>query len=474
MKRTTRLQLISFVVGFCLLAFELVAARLLAPSIGSSTYVWTSVIGVIIAALALGYWAGGQLADKRRAESDIVWLVGLTAIAVLLVRMLHEPVIDWSIQVVGDARLQAVLAASVLFAPASFLMGAISPYLARLNITAVKSSGSRVANLSALNSIGGITGTFVTGFVLFGYLGSRETLGIVVALLVATSWLLVWRYRLWQRLVVSFILIASAWAPLQQAYGVVDIDTPSAHYQVIDFFSDGRPATGLITGPGGIQSAVYKDGSDKLVFWYTREMARIVMEERPSRILMLGGGAFTLPQYLAERLPNSQIDVVEIDPQLRQISEQHFRYTHPANVNLIFNDARTFVNQSRDTYDMILVDVYGDSSIPFSFITREYAAALVSRLTPEGNVLVNVIAGERGRCKQLFDAVNAAYQTEFSYGHYVNQSDKPEVRTNHILMYSHKQSPPTGMRPLPRTSTQAYTDNFAPAERLHYRCLRAF
>ena len=59
------LGVISFLIGFALMAYELVAARLLAPTIGSSIYVWTSVIGIIIAALSIGYWLGGKLADAR-------------------------------------------------------------------------------------------------------------------------------------------------------------------------------------------------------------------------------------------------------------------------------------------------------------------------------------------------------------------------------------------------------------------------
>lgn len=453
------------------MTFELVAARLLAPRIGSSTYVWTSVIGIIIAALSLGYWAGGRIADRRKASSDIVWLLGITALMVLLARTTYANVIDWVVFVGDDPRVQAVLAATLLFAPASFLMGVISPYLVRLNITAVQSSGSRVANLSALNSIGGIAGTFVTGFILFGYLGSRETLGIVAVLLVIASWLLAWRYRPRQRVAASLIIAALAWAPVQQTYGVTDIDTASAHYQIVDFLYDGQPARGLITGPGGVQSAVYADAPNELVFWYTREMARVALEEQPSRILMLGGGAFTLPQYLAKRLPNSQIDVVEIDPELQGISERYFYYKHPKNVNLIFDDARSFVNQSKNTYDMILVDVYGDSSIPFSFITQEYAAAVASRLAPDGEVLINVIAGERGQCKNLFEAVNAAYQGEFSYGYYTSRSGKPETRANYVVSYGNKKLSLSGMRPVPRVDGEAYSDNYAPAERLHYQCL---
>ena len=61
--REIKLGILAAFAGFVLMVFELVAARILAPTIGSSTYVWTSVIGVIILALSAGYWWGGKIAD---------------------------------------------------------------------------------------------------------------------------------------------------------------------------------------------------------------------------------------------------------------------------------------------------------------------------------------------------------------------------------------------------------------------------
>ena len=69
-----KLGILAAIAGFVLMVFEIAAARILAPSIGSSTYVWTSVIGVIIMALSVGYWAGGRVADKRNSPNDIARL----------------------------------------------------------------------------------------------------------------------------------------------------------------------------------------------------------------------------------------------------------------------------------------------------------------------------------------------------------------------------------------------------------------
>ncbi len=451
------------------MAYELVAARILAPSIGSSTYVWTSVIGVIIAALSLGYWVGGAVADRRKAVGDVALLLLFSAVMVALTLASHKAILDWVVTMNGDSRLQAVIAALLLFAPASFLLGAISPYLAKLNITTLQSSGKKVASLSALNSVGGISGTFVTGFLLFGYIGLRETLYIIIVLLVAASWLLAWRYRVGQRIILSAIVLIAGSLPAPGTPGVVDIDTPNAHYQVINYHTARGAATGLATGPDSTQSAVYDDSGD-LVFWYTRKLAGLLVEQRPKRILMLGGGAFTLPQFVAKQLPDSHIDVVEIDPGLKQISEQYFHYNKPSNVTLHFTDARVYVGQVLEKYDAIVVDVYGDSSIPFSFITREFATSLAGRTNEHGIVYVNLVAGVVGPCRTIFTSIDGAYRTAFREAAYSNESGAKEAWANYIIAYARSPLLLQGMVALPPLGGTVYTDNYAPSERLYFAC----
>ena len=163
LKQTYALGIISFLSGFALMAYELVAARLLAPTIGSSIYVWTSVIGIIIASLSLGYWLGSKLADARQKQIDVVILSLAAALFVVITMLTFTPALAWITDTFNDVRIQGVVASLILFAPASFLLGMKSPYLAKLNIKKLETAGESVANLSALNSIGGILGTFITG-----------------------------------------------------------------------------------------------------------------------------------------------------------------------------------------------------------------------------------------------------------------------------------------------------------------------
>lgn len=468
-KRLHILSLIAFVSGFSLMTFELAAARVLAPSIGSSTYIWTSVIGVIIAALSFGYWAGGKLADSRNQLTDLIWICLAIAGSITLTMLNYQSIIETAVQSLTDARVQGVYASIMLFAPTSFLIGLLSPYLVKLKVTSLETSGQSFASLSALESIGGITGTFVTGFILFGYIGAREAFAVVVFLLMITSWLVTPKWKWHQRAIASMVIALLCSIALLSA-NKGQIDTASAHYTVFDNVSKGEPVRGVATGPNGTQSGVYINQPDKLLFWYTQRMAEVV-DQAPDkeRILVLGGGAFTLPQYLAKKYPRSTIDVVEIDPKLADIARQYFFYSDPSNVNLIFADARTYLNESDKRYDVILVDAYSDASVPFSLMTKEYGDRIKHVMADNGVVAVNIIAGMHGACGVLLEALDAPYRQSLSHALYKIQNPG-SPKSNMIVAYSAQPVRWEGSQSLNVQPIAAYTDNFAPVERIQQNC----
>ena len=462
----------AFVSGFALMVYELAGARILTPAIGSSTYVWTSVIGVIIAALSVGYWTGGRVADMRGHLIDIARLCLAVGLTIGLTLLIYPSVLTWVAESFNDSRWQGVVASLLLFAPTSFLLGMLSPYLAKLNVRSLKNSGSKVASLSALNSFGGITGTFIAGFILFGYIGSHETLSLLAVIMIALSWLISPRVQWPLRLAMSGVVLFVVATPISTAHGV-EIDTPSAHYIIKEGFNEeGRKIRGVATGPDAMQSAVYTDQPDELVFWYTRQLDAIVdATPRRENILILGGGALTLPRHLAKEYPASSIDVVEIDPKLADISRRYFNYDDPQNVHLVFDDARNYVNRTDKKYDIILVDVYSDSHVPFSMMTREYGERLSKILKKDGLVAANVIAGSEAGCGILLNALDAPYRAYLPHALFATQDDR-EPYSNMITVYGRESRELHGLRPLVLDTYTLYTDNLAPAERLQYDCRR--
>jgi predicted membrane-bound spermidine synthase len=477
LQQISRFEILAFITGFVLMSFELVAARLLAPTVGSSSYVWTSVIGVIIAALSIGYAVGGKLADRRVKVLDVAWILLFAAVCVLITAVLSPNYLEFLARSFSDTRVRGVLASVVLFAPLSFLLGVTSPYLVRLRVSSAKTSGESVALLSALNSVGGITGTFLTGFVFFGYVATTHILIIIAAGLLMASWMLSSREQVRRRMAVTGLAgVLSCVALFTSAREglLATIDTPSATYQILQGTREKEPVRVLMSGPTGYQSGVYAYKSSELVFFYAKEIAEIAAQApNKQRILVLGGGAFTLPRYLAEQYPQSQIDVVEIDPQLPDIAQEYFYYTAPRNVRVTADDARAFLNRNATTYDIIIVDVYADSSVPFALTTKEYAQQVKRALSKNGVVIVNYVAGYSNACAPLFKGLHAAYHAVLPvYAFYPNYDLSLQRRQNVVAAYAQdlRWLSRKGASSIQIAPANPFTDGFAPVERLERVC----
>ncbi|HSX16871.1 MAG TPA: fused MFS/spermidine synthase [Patescibacteria group bacterium] len=472
-------EAIAFATGFILMAFELVASRILAPTIGTSTYVWTSVIGVMIAALAAGYAVGGWLADKRSEKTDIAWLLLGAALAIMVTDICYDSVLTGISGLLSDPRAAGVAASLILFVPPSFVLGMASPYLARLRVQSLHTTGRSVAGLSAANSVGGITGTFCTGFIFFTIIGSRETLTLLAGVLIACSWFVAPLAVRRQRLLVTAALILMMllqFATGASAAGVAEIDTPTSHYKITDITWRGQPVRTLIMGPGGWQSGVYLNGSKDLAFDYTRKLADVVSAAPyKDSILILGGGAFSLPEYLGQHYPDAQIDVAEIDSKLPGIATQYFGYKQPPNVHVYTEDARTYLQRTDKRYDIIIADVYNDSSIPFSMTTVEYAASLKHALKPQGVVAANIIAATNTACMPLLASLHTTYASAFDRALYYPLED-PTLQSEQNIIAVYSNTSLGWADALPGSSFMqlhgghTLTDNHAPIEYLKQKC----
>src|SRR5215470_18445759 len=83
-----------FGAGIGALATEITASRLLAPYFGSSTVVWANLIGIVLAALAVGYWLGGRIADRRPETKLLGWIVLGAALFVAVIPFSAKPFLD--------------------------------------------------------------------------------------------------------------------------------------------------------------------------------------------------------------------------------------------------------------------------------------------------------------------------------------------------------------------------------------------
>lgn len=435
--------------------FEIIGSRILSPFIGTSTYVWTSLIGVILASLSLGYWAGGRMAD-RRPDVKILASVILAAGALISLTILVKDVVLSGIAAAGiGLELKAVIAALVLFAPASVCLGVVTPFAVRLRMTSLEHTGSTVGNLYALSTIGSIAGTFAAGFFLIPFVGSVRTLYMIAGSLIVLSLLLV-------PLAVSkstiaavtlFILgIAASEASSHMLRVQSDLHDIDTEYSRVQVFRTTDPETGreiraLATDPYFVQSAAFLD-SDDLVLDYSRyyHLIRHFVPDFEST-LIIGGAGYSFPKEYLRTYENARLDVVEIDPQMTAIARDFFRLRDDPRMTIYHEDGRMFINRAQSNkYDAVLMDAFGSLfSVPTHLTTREAVAHLHRILKEDGVVIFNLGSAITGPGSGFLQAELRTYEDVFPHVYLfkVNPNYANERMQNLIIVASKSPLQPT-------------------------------
>jgi spermidine synthase len=481
-----------FLCGAAVMVMELVGSRFLAPNFGTSLYVWSSIIGVILGSLSIGYWLGGKISVKntnRIMLSMIVLLAAAFIFGLSLVRDTVFSVAD-SIADATDIRLASFFAALTLFAAPNVLLGMVSPYAARLKIDQVEKSGQEVGNLYAISTIGSILGTFAAGFWLISDFGSAQINLWMAALLVIVSMILDFKsIRFLQlSLLTATIGLSVYMAEFNQNINEISFDTMYNRY-IIEDRDIGNSNKVRLMGVDrfGIQSGMFiLNGrpSDELALEYTRYFLlgkHFFPEMRQA--LMIGGGAYSFPKKFLSAYPDASIDVVEIDSKLTDIARQLFDLKDNARLSIYHEDGRVFLNRNSKKYDCIYIDAFSSLEPPYHLVTREAVQKIHASLVPGGVVLVNVISESNVSKSKMLAAIYATYKSVFEQT-YVLRAD-PETASDPLSNFIVVALKPGGQggwirwvspnlelnhylsarMDMGKSAGQVLTDDFAPVEK---------
>lgn len=195
---------------------------------------------------------------------------------------------------------------------------------------------------------------------------------------------------------------------------VFDGDTELEHYQVIDTIYEGRPARVLYSGQRHTaQSGIASDGQPDLLFDYNQRFLELLETVPARRLLLVGGGAFTLPMALLVEFPELQVDVVELDAGLQDIAEKYFGLKPSPRLRIVHADGRKYLEQNGEAYDVILVDAFSQATIPNSLTDEGAVQQLHRNLAADGVVAMNIISPYYGPNAGLIRDQFARYQALF-------------------------------------------------------------
>lgn len=172
-----------FVTSICVMVLELTASRLIAKTVGSSLYTWTSVIGVVLAGITLGNFLGGWLADRFDRKKALAWMYLFGSISCASVLWLDQIVAPMSRPSFLSWPTWVLTVVALMFLLPSLALGTISPLVASMALTRSTRLGATVGNVYAWGALGSIIGTFLTGFYLIDVWGTRTIIGLTAATL---------------------------------------------------------------------------------------------------------------------------------------------------------------------------------------------------------------------------------------------------------------------------------------------------
>lgn len=397
-------NMVVFIASFCTLVIELVAGRIMAPYVGVSLYTWTSIIGVVLAGISIGAYVGGLIADRHPRQSTLGWLLFLSGLGALSISPLTN--LFGAAQMQTTLMLRILILTTMIFFIPSCILGMISPVVVKLTLNNLSKTGNVVGKIYAFSTLGSIIGTFATGFFLISWMGTRNILLAMAAILILSA--LVFGGGFSRKRVVFVVL--AVLAPLVFVFYSYAFKPPldkSIYYffKESDYYTiklckyqakDGKLAEAMILD-NLIHSINVLDDPKHLDYEYLGIYDEFVrwraMQQGSLRTLFIGGGGYTYPRYLETMHPEAQIDVVEIDPEITKVVHDHLGVPRNTRIRSFNEDGRWFVMNSPDKgkYDFIFGDAFNDISIPYHLTTREFAGQMAALLKPGGILLANLI-----------------------------------------------------------------------------------
>ncbi len=413
-----------FLCSFAGMALELAASRMIALQVGVSLFTWTGVIGVMLAGTTVGNWFGGKIADRAhrgggadRPQLVLTALLLAAAVMAVLVIVLFTFVAEYTF---GNAGLiqQVVALTFVLFFLPMTLLGTISPQVIRLCVWDVPSAGQTAGRVYAVSTAGAIAGTFAAGYVLIAAVGMLGTILIAAVLPCVAVALLV---PVWKRPAMLYVMSAVGGALLGGAVllfrGRDDVAAETNYYTIrVDLVKvwKGLPdplaaAVGVMPDPRpDVIGALYLDKlrhsdvnlNDPTYFFYRHEQVQLeavyaAAARKPSgqRLLVIGGGGYTLPRAVRTLVPTTAVDVVEIDPGVTKVAYDKLGLDPKLEIRSFHQDGRQFVAERAEpnSYDVISLDAVNDLSVPGHLLTKECNDAVKRTLAADGVYLVTVI-----------------------------------------------------------------------------------
>lgn len=440
------LNAVVFLCGAALMSIEIVAARVLAPALGNSIFVWGSVISTVMIALSLGYWLGGQIADRFGAARTLAPVIAGAGVLTVLAPIVAAAVLPFSADL--GPRLGSLAAATFIFFAPALLLAMVTPLGVRLAATkGLAHIGRSAGALSSISTAGSILGTLGTSFWLIPLLSLEPLIVSIGFVLLATAlaalYLPVFHHaeatagasegdralaghvaRYATAVAIALVVAGGAIG----AWVLLEVAPPPQRNEfgeTVLFRRDTQYHRITVTESDGVrhlrfdrshQSAIsLADGVTSLIRYPDYLQLPMAVQPDAQRVLVIGlGGGAVSTRYWRD-YPGMRVDSVEIDPVVVDVARRYFSLPQDPRLRVFAQDGRRYVQTAEDTYDIIVLDAYYADSLPFHLTTQEFLREVKARLRPGGVVVYNVISGLEGDRSKLFRSMHRTAGTVWDH-----------------------------------------------------------
>ncbi len=414
---TPYVYVLAFFSGMCIMAVELSASRLMAPFFGTSTFVWTNIIGVIMIALSIGYMAGGKLADSRPRLDILLKLLVLASLLLFLIPFVAPSLAGAIVSTMKGFNSSfsyiffgSLATIALLFSLPVVIMGMTSPFLIRL-IARDDHIGGSTGRIFGISTIGSIVGTFLPVLIFIPTFGTGKTILFFAAcqFLVSIAGFAAWKYSFVSAAVIIPFLVPVP--PPREARGEI-YNTESA-YEYIEVRDHDRYRYLVYNDGVGPQSAVSKDGILTGLYFDYFSLLPYLSTNQAGSALLIGLGGGTIADQLHYFHPAIRVTAVEIDPKTIQIARKYFHLTPAARVYNM--DGRIFESLAGNKkYDTVIIDAYTRQLyVPFYLTTVEFFDQVKRTLADGGMVAMNVAAFNGN--SQLLNSITNTLHIDFAH-----------------------------------------------------------
>jgi len=362
-------------------------------------------------ALSLGYHYGGKKSSNI-SSIDLDRFLVYTSFYIIALIYVGDTILSWSAGLPVAQRYASIIPVSILFGPPTYFLGYISPYAVQLSSKQVKGEAS--GHFYAVGTAGSILGAFGTTFLLIPYLGVNQ----IYILFAGLAFLPVMYELSDKRFLVAGVMLFAA-VLVSSSGSLVPGDvvySDSTPYQDLKVTDNGNVRTLYLDEQP--QSAMYLDDTPGYPWDYPDYFhLPLMMQNDVDKVLFIGGGGFTVPQKFAEE--NITVHTVEIDPGVIEAAEKNFNLSESDNLKVYNSDGRQFLQQSNHTYDVIYLDAYRKSKVPFHLTTQEFMELTYRKTDENGMVVSNVISAAEGSgskfARSQYKTMDSVYESVYYF-----------------------------------------------------------